>query len=95
MLLQVREPFADSLDWARARGFESLPLYDSGVYGPEDTGLRVSGGGLLADRYLARAFPSSYVLDRNGVVVFARAGAVEDWSAYLPFLRDAAARSGD
>ncbi len=92
VLLQVREPFAESQAWARRQGL-ALPLFDSGTRSGGDTALRVQGGGVVADRDIATVFPSTYVLDRRGLVVFSKAGPVPDWTQYRDFLRDAAARS--
>jgi hypothetical protein len=35
-------------------------------------------------------FPTTYVLDRNGIVLFAHVGPVSDWAALEPLLQDAA-----
>ncbi len=93
VLLQVREPFADSQRWVQQRGL-TLPLYDSGLVAGQLEALPLADGKRVADRDLAPAFPSSYVLDKRGVVVFAHVGPVPDWLAYLPLLRDAVAKSG-
>ena len=94
IMLQVREPISDSLAWARQHQFDGLPLYDSGVKGGDDAELRVYIGPPLSDRQIARVFPTSYVLDRSGLVLFAHRGPIADWDEYLPFLRDAARHSG-
>lgn len=93
VLLQVREGFAQSRRWAKEQGVR-LPLYDSGVEGESDETLRVAGGSGIRDRELARAFPTTYVLDKHGLVLFSHIGPVPRWSEYAPFLRDAAERSG-
>ena len=94
VLTQVREPFARSRAWMTEQKL-SLPLYDSGVRGDADGMLSLAGGGRLADREVATVFPSTYVLDRHGIVLLAHFGPVPRWSEYAPFLRDAAARSGN
>ena len=71
-----------------------LPLADSGSQGEGDTNLRLADGKTLADREIARAFPTSYVLDKHGLVIFSHVGPVHDWPQYEAFLRDAAAHSG-
>ena len=93
LLLQVREPYAVTRKWMDAEGF-SLPQYDSGV---PDTGhdeLRLSDGRPIRDRELALVFPTTYVLDRHGIVVFRRIGPALRWHEYIPLLKDVAARSG-
>lgn len=93
VLLQVREPFADSQRWVQQRGL-TLPLYDSGLAAGQLDMLPLADGKRVADRALAPAFPSSYVLDKRGVVVFSHIGPVPDWKQYLPLLRDAVTHSG-
>ena len=93
ILLQVREPFAEALKWAEDNQFTGLPLYDSGSTGSDDTALTLGDGERIEDRNIARVFPSSYVLDRNGIVVFSKFGPVEDWLEYLPFFEHAARHS--
>ena len=90
VLLQLREPVSSAREWAQQQGFVGLPLADSGASGEENDFLVTAGGEQIPDRVLARVFPSSYVLDRNGIVLFAHAGPVSDWTEYLPFLLDVA-----
>lgn len=92
VLLQVREPIEQSLAWAQRQGLK-LPLSDSGVRSGGDTALRLHAGGAVADREIATVFPSTYVLDRRGLVVFAKGGPVPDWAQYRDFLRDVVTRS--
>jgi thiol-disulfide isomerase/thioredoxin len=93
VLLQVREPYSPSRAWARDRGID-LPLYDSGARDELDDRLRTRDGAQLRDREIARQFPTTYVLDKHGIVVFSHVGPIERWSEYEPFLRDVAERSG-
>lgn len=93
VLLQVRERFSASKRWAEAQGIR-LPLYDSGSAGEADRSLALAGGGRVADRRLARFFPTTYLLDKRGVVLFSHIGPVPRWREYAAFLRDAAERSG-
>lgn len=93
VLLQAREDFATASAWAN-RIDKRLPLYDSGMKSSRDNQFRLAGGGHLADRAIAMAFPTTYVIDRHGIVLFAHTGPVSGWPRYLPLLRDAAARSG-
>lgn len=93
VLLQVREQAAISRKWARQQGLR-LPLYDSGVSGKKADSLPLANGGSLHDRYIAAVFPTTYILDKNGIVVFSHIGPISRWPQYLPLLRDVAARSG-
>lgn len=92
-LMQAREAFAVSQQWAAAQGLR-LPLYDSGSTGETDAYLRTADGAKIADRAIAVSFPTTYVIDKRGIVVFAHVGPVPDWRQYRDFLLDAAARSG-
>lgn len=92
-LLQVREKFATATQWAAAQKI-NLPLCDSGSTGESDAALQLAGGGKVGDREIAKVFPTTYVLDKHGVVVFTHVGPVRDWSQYREFLIDAARRSG-
>jgi hypothetical protein len=56
--------------------------------------LRLADGGWIEDRRIARSFPTTYVLDRHGIVVFSHTGAASRWLDYAPLLKDAAAKSG-
>lgn len=93
VLLQAREPHAVSLAWATARGID-LPLYDSGSRGEADAQFSLEGGGKIQDREIAAQFPTTYVIDKRGIVLFSHVGPVARWLEYEGLLRDAAARSG-
>jgi len=93
VLLQVREDFAASRQWAQQQRLE-LPLYDSGVQDKMADALPLADGLTVGDRDMAAAFPTTYILDKHGIVVFSHVGAVSGWSQYLPLLRDVSARSG-
>lgn len=93
VVLQVREPIAQSRRWARDRGV-TLPLADSGVEDDADGRLRLAGGGTIADRDVASVFPSTWVVDKRGIVVFSQAGPVHGWTHHASLLRDVAAHSG-
>jgi thiol-disulfide isomerase/thioredoxin len=95
IMLQLREPFTESKSWAEQYEFSDLPLFDSGVEDGDVTTLTLSNGDLVQDRSIARVFPSTYVLDRNGLVIFSHHGPVNDWLEYMPFLEHAIAGTGD
>jgi len=88
-LVQVREDATSARAWLRRQKI-AMPLYDSGVRNARESALPLAGGGMLADREIARAFPSTYVLGRHGVVLFSHTGPISDWSQYAEFLRHAA-----
>jgi peroxiredoxin len=89
VVLQAREKFDVSRQWAERQGI-TLPLADSGSSGDEDTSFRLADGTLVKDREVASRFPTTFVLDRNGLVVFSHVGPVYDWPQYEAFLRDLA-----
>ncbi len=93
VLLQMREPVEQARDWLIQQGLESLPLYDSGSRGAQDHRLTTAVHTHIPDRDIARVFPSSYVIDRNGVVIFAHRGPITDWTEYLAFFEDAGRRT--
>jgi thiol-disulfide isomerase/thioredoxin len=89
VFLPVREPFAVARDWARSQQLD-LPLYDAG----SGESFALADGTALPDRRVAGKFPTTYVLDKRGIVVFSHVGDASRWEEYAPFLQDAAARSG-
>jgi thiol-disulfide isomerase/thioredoxin len=91
--VQVRESYANAQQWLTQQGFK-LPVFDSGSQGSRDNELDLADGKRLRDREVATVFPSTYVIDKHGVVVFSHFGPVADWSQYRDFLLDAARRSG-
>lgn len=93
VLLQMREDYGTASLWMDAQGFR-LPLFDSGVKDAGADTLALANGKKIRDRELARVFPTTYVLDKHGMVVFSHVGPVSGWLQYLPFLRDAASKSG-
>lgn len=93
ILLQARERFDVSRNWAERQGLR-LPLADSGSNGDDDVQFRLAGGGRIQDREIASRFPTTYVLDKRGLVVFSHIGPVHGWPQYEGFLIDVAERSG-
>jgi thiol-disulfide isomerase/thioredoxin len=93
VLLQVREDFATSRK-AIARQRLNLQLHDSGAKDSKDDTLTLADGAKLKDRDIAAVFPTTYVLDKHGIVLFSHTGPVHDWLEYLPLLQDATAHSG-
>lgn len=93
VLLQAREPFGRSRQWVEDNDLTGLPLYDSGTSGEKDTALSLANGENIEDRKIAPVFPSTYVLDKNGVVVFTHYGPITDWREYAPFFKHAVLHS--
>ncbi len=93
LFLPVREPVARSREWMRARG-HVLPVADGGATAEKEGAFLLADGRKLGDREVARVFPTTYVLDRHGLVLFAHVGPVPDWGSLAPLLKDAAAYSG-
>lgn len=93
VLLQVREDYAAAKAWADKID-PKLPLYDSGARSGSDDSFKLAGGGQVGDRSIAMAFPTTYVIDKHGIVVFAHVGPVTGWEQLSPLLKDVAARSG-
>ncbi len=93
ILLQVQENFEISRHWMLEQHLK-LPLFDSGIRTKGMDMLSLANGLKTRDRDIAPAFPTTYILDKHGVVVFSNIGPVARWPQYLPLLRDVAARSG-
>ncbi len=93
VLLPVREPLDSSKQWAARRGI-TLPIFYGGETIVQNEAFLLADGRKLSDRQLARVFPTSYILDKHGVVVFSRIGPVARWQELAAFLQDAAAKSG-
>ncbi|MBI5007337.1 MAG: TlpA family protein disulfide reductase [Nitrosomonadales bacterium] len=93
VMLQVREDFATARKWVRQQHLK-VPLYDSGVSRKTSDALPLANGKTIHDRYIAEVFPTTYILDKHGIVVFSNIGPISRWNEYLPLLRDVAARSG-
>lgn len=93
VLLPVREPLETARQWAEQHAIR-LPI----AYGGDEMGqaedFRLADGGRISDRQVAKAFPTTYILDKHGIVVFSRIGPVARWPEFAPFLQDAAAKSG-
>ncbi len=83
--VQAREPIAKARRWAALHDI-ALPLYDGGG----DDVFHLANGTVVPDRSLAHNFPSTYVLDPQGVVVFRNIGALQRWPDYLPLLAELA-----
>lgn len=90
VMLQVREPLSQSEKWLKHNELKGLPLFDSGMKSALDTEFQLGNGKKLPDRDIAFVFPTTYILDKNGVVLFRRFGPIRDWSEYRGLIADAA-----
>lgn len=93
VLVPVREDVDMARAWLQEQQID-LPLFDGGASSLGEETLQLADGSTLPDRTLAEVFPSTYVLDRHGVVVFAITGAAQAWEEYLPLLHDVVSQSG-
>jgi len=93
VLLPVRESFATAKQWATKKAIH-LPIYSGGDTTVKDEAFLLADGRTLNDRLLAKVFPTTYILDKHGVVVFSHVGPVARWQELAPFIKDVAAKSG-
>lgn len=93
VLLPVREPLETAKQWAAQKGI-SLPISFGGEVTVKSEAFLLADGTRINDRLLAKAFPTTYILDKHGIVVFSRIGPVARWPEFAPFLKDAVAKSG-
>ena len=93
VLLPVRESFATAKQWVTKKAIH-LPIYSGGDTTVKDEAFLLADGRTLNDRLLAKVFPTTYILDKHGVVVFSRVGPVARWQEMAPFIKDVAAKSG-
>lgn len=94
IILQAREPIEDAKKWVKKKGFEALPISDSGVKSSDDKQFYLKDGKRIDDRKIAKVFPASYVLDKHGMVVFSHMGSISNWSQYIGFFKDVVEKSG-
>lgn len=93
VLAQLRENVTSAREWLAIEHMP-MPQFDSGTTDEDMRWISLADGSRLADRSVAPVFPSTYVIDRNGIILFAMRGEVPDWTQYEPFLRHAAEHSG-
>ena len=91
VLVQARESIAKSQGWMTKRGF-TMPLHDSGHQGRADRTFTLADGATVDHRRLATIYPSTYILDADGMVVFGQTGPGERWLEYEALLRHLAPR---
>ena len=86
-LIPLRESMATSQAWLQSRKL-NLKLVLAEAASP--TALRLGDGKTLADRQVAPVFPTTYILDSRGTVLFVQHGPIHDWASLVPILRHAA-----
>lgn len=92
VFVQGREPISKSRRWVKKHGF-TMPLHDSGHRGRGDKSFRLADGTTLTDRRLSSVYPSTYVLDANGIIAFHQAGPGEQWIQYENLIRHLSAKT--
>ena len=91
VLVPLREPMATSQAWLQSRKLNlKLVLPETAA----STTLRLRDGKTLADRQIAPVFPTTYILDGRGTVLFVQHGPIHDWASLIPILRHAAQHAG-
>jgi thiol-disulfide isomerase/thioredoxin len=86
-IIPLREPLSASQAWLRARGLE---LALSTAKSTPQHALLLDDGSALPDRQVAPVFPTTYILDAKGTILFAQHGPIHDWASLAPILRHAA-----
>jgi len=93
VMVQIRESIGQSQRWMKRAGY-TIPLYDSGATKRGVTIFNAVDGTIYPESEIVTVFPTTYVLDKSGVVVFILEGPAAGWEPIIPFLMDAAERSG-
>lgn len=87
VVVPLRESMATSQAWLKSRKLRlQLTLAETA----SATALRLRDGKTLPDRQVAPVFPTTYLLDGRGTVLFVQHGPIHDWASLLPILRHAA-----
>ncbi len=90
ILVPLREPMATSQAWLQSH---QLNLSLTSTETAPSNALKLTDGKTLSDRQMAPVFPTTYILDGNGTVLFSRHGPIHDWASLIPILRHAARNS--
>lgn len=85
--IPLREPLSSSQAWLHSRG---LKLALTTAKSTPQHALRFNDGSALPDRQIAPAFPTTYILDSKGTILFSQHGPIHDWASLAPILRHAA-----
>lgn len=88
LFIPLREPLADAQAWLKIRKLDP-PLYQAATASGTGT-LLLTDGRQYPDRQISPAFPTTYILDRQGVILFAHQGPIHNWDSWAPILKHAA-----
>jgi thiol-disulfide isomerase/thioredoxin len=90
LLLNYREDAATSYRWADRNGYR-LPFADSGSRGREDDNLYLADGAPIpyGTAVALAQVPTTFILDRNGLVIFRKSGATDSWPEVAEQIRHA------
>ncbi len=90
VLLNYREEANVGYRWADRNGYR-LPFADSGSRGREDDNLYLADGTPVpyGTAVALAQVPTTFILDRNGLVIFRKSGATDFWPAMAEQIRHA------
>lgn len=88
LLVPLREPLSSTQAWLTRQKLD-VPLTQAVATGPSGM-LQLRDGHQYPDRQVAPAFPTTYILDRHGVILFAHLGPIRNWDSWHPILKHAA-----
>jgi thiol-disulfide isomerase/thioredoxin len=90
VLLNYREEAGVGYRWAERNGIR-LPFADSGSRGREDDNLYLASGAAVpyGQAVALAQVPSTFILDRNGLVIFRKSGASDTWPEMAEQIRHA------
>lgn len=90
--ISTREAFSKSLYWAESNGF-SLPYVHTGNVAKSDKGLPMSNGDSISLNDIGKYIPSSFLLDRNGMVLWRINREFWKWDEFSPQIDHAIANT--
>lgn len=93
ILVPLREPLAKAQTWLRSKNL-TLPLATARTVPDQEMSLLLENDTAILDRQITPVFPTTYFLDRQGVVLFAQHGQIRDWDSFASMLKHAAQHAG-
>jgi len=86
ILLNMNEEFETSMAWMKKRGFD-LPIFNSMSGGQSDkTPMTDVSGNRIP--YALEYVPKTFVIDRNGLIVFRQDGSKTNWTSYVEVIKN-------